>query len=192
MKFLLIEIMLTVMIAITFALQWRAYIVYRKSKIQVEFANIGEGTRESGHWPAFFDAGGAAANAAALAAAIAANANGGGRYLLYKKTTDGDHITVCGLNDVSVGIGQDSYDANNTDVPINVALHGAAPGTQRVVTDGTITDGIPIKAGATGFATAATTGDAGIFGRAFFGTDTTANAGDIITCVTCVPSKMAF
>jgi hypothetical protein len=158
------------------------------ARAKTQFANVGEGTRESGHDSLIFDAGGATANAAALAA----NTTSKGRYLLYKKSTDADHITVCGLNDVSVGICQDAYDANNADVPVNVALHGCAPGTQRVVTDGTITDGIPIKAGANGQATAATTGDAGIFGRAYLRVDTTANAGDVITCVTEVPSKMSF
>ena len=87
-----------------------------------------------------------------------------GRFLVAKKSTDGDHWTTYhATNDVSIGVAQDVYDPNNTDVPINIRLH-AAPGTGRVQTDGTITDGVPSKAGALGQATAATTGDAGIFG----------------------------
>lgn len=182
--------MKTVIISITVALM-AALAVYRKlsrRKPSVGFANVGEGTYETGIKSFLFDTGGATANAAALAA----NTTSQGRFLLYKNTTDGDHLTVCGLNDVSIGIGQDAYDAVNFDVPINVALHGAGQATRKVVTDGTITNGLPVKAGATGQTTAATTGDAGIFGRAVIGTDTTAAAGDIITVVTMVPMKYAF
>jgi hypothetical protein len=145
---------------------------------RVNFANIGEGTRETGHIALLGDT----ANAPQTS----------NRFLLVKKSTDADHYTTTTTNDVSIGINQDVYDAANTDMPNNIALHGAAPGTQRVVTDGTITDGLPVKCGTLGQATAATTGDAGIFGRACFGSDTTGAAGDIITVITDVPSKMAF
>jgi hypothetical protein len=178
MKFTLIDILLT--ICIVGLIADRLFVRFFKRK--AEFANVGEGTRETGHL--------------ALLGDTTANSGAGplttNRFLLVKKSTDADHYNTCSLNDVSIGIAQDVYDPNNTDVPINIALHGASSGTQCVVTDGTITDGLPVKAGANGQATAATTGDAGIFGRACFGTDTTSAAGDIITVVTEVPMKFAF
>ena len=156
-----------------------AYAAWRRSrKSRVEFANIGEGTRESGHASLLYDT-----NASPVT---------GTRYLLIKASTDADHMTTCGAGDVPLGIAQDAFDANNTDVPINVAILGAAKGTQRVVTDGSIASGNYVKTGANGQATVATTGLAGIFGVAYFGTDTSANAGDIITVITTLPSKLAF
>jgi hypothetical protein len=143
-----------------------------------EFANIGEGTRESGHLSLLGDTGTPPQTTS--------------RFLLVKFSTDGDHFTTCGAGDVPLGINQDVYDPNNTDVPNNIALLGAAHGTQRVVTDGTIANGNYVKTGANGQATVATTGVAGIFGMAVFGTDTTAAAGDTITVVTSFPSKYAF
>ena len=184
MKFTLIEVMLVIAIISFIA----GMLVHRARKRKASFANIGEGTRETGHWSGLWDA----TTASTLATVLTTNAVSGGRFLLVKKSTDGDHITTCTTNDVSIGICQDAYDANNTDVLVNVALHGAAPGTQRVVTDGTITDGLPVKCGTSGQATAATTGDAGIFGRAFMGTDETGNANDVITVVTDVPFKASF
>jgi hypothetical protein len=152
------------------------------ARAQVHFANIGEGTRESGHISLLGDA--------------TSNSGAGplttSRYLLVKFSTDGNHFTNCGSGDTPLGIAQDVWDANNTDVPVNIAICGAAPGTQRVVTDGTVTNGAPVMCGANGQATLATTGSAGIFGRACFSSDTTANAGDIITVVTCPPFKYAF
>ena len=147
-------------------------------KPRTEFANIGEGTFDTGKRSFILDAAGAQA---------------GTRYLLHKiSATDGDHATICGLNDIPIGVCQDAYDANNTDVPVEIALFGVCPGTLRVVTDGTLANGDYAKAGATGQATKATTGDAGIFGRALFGSDTTSAAGDVLTFMHTVPSKLAF
>jgi hypothetical protein len=158
-----------------------------RRKLRAHFANVGEGTRETGHTSYLWDSGGATANAAALAAA----ATSAGRFLLVKNTTDGDHITVCGALDTPVAICEDAYDVNNSDVPVSCSILGAGR-TVRVVTDGTIANGNPVTTGATGFATAATTGQAGIFGRANFGSDTTSAAGDVITVITTVPFKYAF
>jgi hypothetical protein len=157
----------------------------RARKPKTEFANIGEGTRETGYLPLLGDT----ANAPLTGLTTTPTTNG--RFLVAKKSTDGDHFTTCTTNDVSIGVAQDVYDPNNTDVPINIRLH-TAPGTGRVQTDGTITDGVPIKAGALGQATAASTGDAGIFGRAIIGTDETSNAGDVITYVGATPFKYSF
>jgi hypothetical protein len=149
-----------------------------KNSHRADFANIGEGSRDSGHLSLLGDT-----NTPPQTTS---------RFLLVKFSTDGDHFTTCGAGDVPLGINQDVYDPNNTDVPNNIALLGGAHGTQRVVTDGTIANGNYVKTGANGQATVATTGVAGIFGMAVFGSDTTASAGDIITVVTSFPSKYAF
>ena len=146
--------------------------------LSVEFANIGEGTRETGHATLFGDTNNPPQTTS--------------RFLLVKTSTDGDHYTTCTTNDMPLGINQDVYDPNNTDVPNSIAILGAARGTQRVVTDGSISSGDHVKCGANGQATKATTGDAGIFGTAIFGTDTTNAAGDVITATTTVPFKYSF
>ena len=64
--------------------------------------------------------------------------------------------------------------------------------TQRIVTDGTIANGDHVKCGTLGQATKATTGDAGIFGTAYFSSETSSAAGDIITVTTTVPFKYSF
>ena len=143
-----------------------------------EFANIGEGTRETGHASLLGDTNNAPQTTS--------------RYLLVKTSTDADHFTTCTTNDVPLGINQDVYDANNADVTNSIAILGAAPGTQRVVTDGSIASGDHVKCGALGQATKAASGDAGIFGTAIFGSDTTNAAGDVITVTTTVPFKYAF
>ena len=145
---------------------------------RVEFANIGEGTRETGHASLLGDTNNAPQTTS--------------RFLLVKTSTDADHFTTTTTNDVPLGINQDVYDPNNTDVPNSIVILGAARGTQRVVTDGTIANGDHVKCGANGQATKATTGDAGIFGTAYFGSDTTNAAGDIITVSTTVPFKYSF
>lgn len=137
----------------------------------VMFANIGEGTFETGVRSYLPDAATAS------------------RYLIYKIGSDADHVAVAGLNDVSIGVSNDQADVG---VPIAIQLFGAKPGLLRVVTDGTIANGNYVKAGANGQATLAASGDAGIFGKALFGTDTSANAGDVISIVHDLPSKVAF
>ena len=137
----------------------------------VMFANIGEGTFEHG------------------VKTYVADAATSGRYLLYKTGTDADHVAIAGLNDVTLGVSNDQAEAG---MPIAIHLFGGAKGTLRVQTDGTIANGDYIKSGAAGQATKATTGDAGIFGKAVIGTDASSAAGDTITFVHTVPSKLAF
>lgn len=138
---------------------------------RVMFANIGEGTFESG------------------VRSYTPDAATTSRYLIYKIGTDADHVAVAGLNDVAIGVSNDQADAG---VPIAIQLFGAKPGMLRVQTDGTIANGDYVKSGAAGQATKATTADAGIFGKALFGTDTSSAAGDVISIVHDFPSKVAF
>jgi hypothetical protein len=147
------------------------------ASVRAEFANIGEGDFGHGRRSMLVDTGTAVLTS---------------RYLLYKIGSDADHVTTCGLNDVAIGQSDDVGDANNADVPIAINLFGVCPGTLRVITDGTFANGDYVKAGASGQATKATTGDPGVFGRALFGTDTSANAGDTVTVVHDVPSKVSF
>lgn len=137
------------------------------------FANIGDGDFDTGK------------------RSYTPDASANGRYLIYKVGSDADHCALAGLNDVAIGVSYDQADITNLE-PITIRLFGACPGTMRVQTDGTIANLAYVKAGANGQATAAASGDAGIFGRALFGTDTTSNAGDVITVVHAVPSKVSF
>jgi len=114
-----------------------------------------------------------------------------GRYLIYKIGSDADHVTLVGLNDVAIGVSYDQADTTNGQ-PLAIRLFGVTPGTLRVQTDGTIANGNYVKAGANGQATLAVSNDPGIIGKALFGTDTSANAGDVITIVHDVPSKVQF
>ncbi|MEI8288780.1 MAG: hypothetical protein WCH99_04860 [Verrucomicrobiota bacterium] len=143
----------------------------RMPRGSVMFANIGEGTFEGG------------------VKTYIADAATGGRYLIYKIGTDTDHVAVAGLNDVSIGCSNDQAEAG---MPIAIQLFGCKPGMLRVQTDGTIANGDYVKSGAAGQATKAASGDAGILGKALFGTDTSSAAGDTITIVHDVPSKMSF
>jgi hypothetical protein len=145
---------------------------------RVLFANIGEGAWDNGKASFLYDT-----NASPVT---------GTRFLLVKKGATANVITTTTTNDVPVGIATDAFDANNTDVPISVNVLGGTPGLLRVVTDGTIADGNYVKCGTLGQATLATTGDAGIFGIARFGTDTTSAAGDVITVATSMPAKYSF
>lgn len=138
----------------------------------VQFCNIGEGTRAHGRKTYLCDAVTTA------------------RYLLYKVGSDGDHVAVCGANDVPLGSSDDMCE--DVTIPITVNLFGAVEGTMRVTTDGTIANGDYVMTGANGQVTKATTGLAGICGRAVIGTDATAAAGDVITIVPVLPSKLAF
>lgn len=186
MKFTLIEILKVVAIIGFLAALLLPPFINRRRKAQ--FANVGEGVRDNGKDSLLWDT----TTASTLATVLAANSASGGRFLLVKKSTDGDHITTCTTGDVSVGICEDSYDANNTDVPVNVAVHGGAPGIRRVVTDGTVTDGVPVKPGTSGQCTPSTTADAGTFGRAYIRSDETSAAGDVINVITVPPFKYAF
>lgn len=111
------------------------------------------------------------------------------RYLIYKIGTDADHVALAGAGDVPVGQSDDSADVG---IPIAINLFGSKAGTLRVVTDGTIANGDYVKTAANGTCTKASTTDAGQFGKALFGTDCSSAAGDVITVVTDVPSKVSF
>jgi len=137
----------------------------------IQFANIGEGTQEHG------------------VKTFLADAATTGRYLLYKAGSDADHCAIAGLNDVCLGPSDDQAEAG---LPIAINLLGVKPGLIRVQTDGTIANGNPVKSGAAGQATKATTGDAGIFGIALIGTDASSAAGDTIVVQHSVPMKYSF
>jgi hypothetical protein len=172
------KIAIIALVALAAAFATRTWLKLRR---RVTFANTGEGTFDTGHRAMFYDT----ANVPVLTS----------RYLLVKKTATGpQYVTTTGLNDVPYGIAQDQFDANNTDVPTNVAVLGAAAGTQRVVTDGTAADGNYIKCGANGQCTLATTGDPGIFGILDLTPDelATTTSGSVVTCRTSLPSKYSF
>jgi len=137
----------------------------------VQFANIGEGTFATGHKTCLPDAVTSA------------------RYLLYKTGSDADHVTLTGAGDTPLGPSDDMV--VDTTIPITINLLGAAPGTLRVVTDGTVTNGAWVQAGANGQVTAGVTGNV-VFGKAVIGTDTTSAASDVISIIPIVPGKHPF
>jgi hypothetical protein len=139
---------------------------------RAEFANIGEGTYVEGQKSYLPDA------------------SATSRYLLYKQGSDADHCAVTGAGDVPLGSSDDQADATNL-VPITLNLFGAVRGTVRVVTDGTVNNGTKVTTGANGQVTAATSGNLS-FGVAVITTDASANAGDVITMIPCLPLKYAF
>ena len=139
----------------------------------VQFANIGEGTFEHGLKSYIPDSGTAA------------------RYLMYKIGSTADNCVVCGAGDTPLGSSDDLADANNLDLPITIKLFGSIHGTTRVVTDGTVANGNYVKCAANGQVTVANNGDV-VIGKAIFGSDTSANAGDPITVVPILPGKHPF
>jgi hypothetical protein len=136
----------------------------------VQFANIGEGTSRHG------------------AKSYTPDAATTSRYLCYKIGTDGDHVAITGAGDTPLGQSDDQADAG---IPIGINLFGVVPGTLRVVTDGTISNGQHVKCGATGKVTVAATTDRS-FGIAIIGTDQTSADGDVITIIHCVPHLYVF
>ncbi len=169
--------MITNLIIIALLALIATLLIIGRARMQTHFANVGEGDFTHGRKSYLVDTGTAVLTS---------------RYLIYKIGSDNDHVTTCGAGDVPIGQSDDQGDSSNSDVPISVNLFGVCPGTLRVVTDGTISNGDYVKTAANGQATKAATGDAGQFGKALFGTDTTANAGDVITVVHDVPSKVSF
>lgn len=134
------------------------------------FANIGEGTASRGVKSYTPDAATTA------------------RYLCYKIGTDGDHSAITGAGDVPLGQSDDQADSG---VPIALSLFGVAPGTLRVVSDGTIANGDHVKCGATGKVTKASSTDVS-FGIALIGSDGSSADGDAISIIHCVPHKYVF
>lgn len=139
----------------------------------VQFANIGEGDYEHGLMPLLPDAATTA------------------RYLMYKQGSDADHCALCGAGDDPLGPSDDQAATGYLDVPIAIKLLGAIKGTTRVVTDGTIANKDYVKCAANGQVTKATTGDLS-FGRAVIRTDMSSAAGDVITIIPTLPSKLSF
>src|SRR5690348_13823183 len=105
------------------------------ASVRTEFCNIGEGTSDTG------------------VKSYLPDATTSARYLLYKIGTDGDHCAITGAGDTPLGSSDDQADSTTTPIAIN--LFGAVRGTVRVVTDGTISNGNRVKAGATGKVTVA-------------------------------------
>lgn len=146
----------------------------------VEFANIAEGSHQDGvksFTPNVGDAGTTE------------------RYLLYKKGTDADHITVASAGDIPLGVADDLIDVNNLDIPIAVKLLGAVRGTVRVVSDGTLTDGCKVTTANSGRAAATTTTNL-VIGICIIGTDQsaagTSAAGDVCEMIPQLPTKSPF
>lgn len=169
--------LIVALVAVAFALIAWARAAFQNAKKQsrlngVQFANIGEGTFERG------------------VKSYLPDATTSSRYLIYKIGTDADHVAVAGAGDTPIGQSDDQ--ADDVTVPIAIALFGLGTGMLRVITDGTIANGDYVKTGASGKATKASNGDAGCFGRAIFGTDTSSANGDVITVVHDVPMKFAF
>jgi hypothetical protein len=142
----------------------------RRLRCGVQFANIAEGTHDTGVKPFLPDAATTS------------------RYLLYKIGSDGDHVAVTAAGDVPLGNSDDQADA---DVPIAINLLGVKPGTLRVVTDGTVANGEHVKCGASGKVTQAATTDVS-FGIATIGSDQSVADGDVIEIIHCVPHKYVF
>ena len=111
------------------------------------------------------------------------------RWLLYMRGSDTNHCTVATAGASPLGPSDDQ--ADESDIPITINLLGAVKGTVRVITDGTINDGSYVKCGASGVATAATTGDVS-FGIAVIPTDCTKASGDTITIIPMAPAKYQF
>jgi hypothetical protein len=137
----------------------------------IQFVNIGEGTYENGRKSFLPDV-------------VTTQ-----RYLLYMRGSDTNHCTVATAGASPLGPSDDQADEN--DIPITINLLGAIKGTVRVVTDGTINDGSYVKCGASGVATAASTGDVS-FGIAVIPTDCSKASGDVITIIPALPAKYSF
>lgn len=134
---------------------------------QVQFANIGEGTADRGFKSYFGDA------------AIA-------RYNLVKQGSDDFHVATSAANtDIPLGVTTDSADATALDVPVTVAVFGAAAGTLRVVLGGTVAAGDFLQSNGDGTALKlkATTGSWYKIGRALIA----GVAGDTIEFSPCMP-----
>lgn len=142
----------------------------RQPQNRVMFANIGEGSFETG------------------TKTYVADAATASRYLCYKTGTDADHCAVCGAGDTPLGQSNDQAEAG---LPIAISLFGLKPGTLRVVTDGTIANGDHVKCGAAGVVTKASSTDRS-FGIALIGTDASSASGDVITIQHCVPHLYVF
>lgn len=133
----------------------------------VQFANIAEGTSDTGNKPYIPDA------------AIS-------RYNLVKQGSDDVHVAVSAANtDIPLGVTTDSCDASNLDLPINVAVFGAASGTKRIALGGTVAAGDFLQSNGDGTAIKlkTTTGSWYKIGRALMA----GVSGDTIEFAPCMP-----
>ena len=139
---------------------------------QAQFANIGDGTFDSGIKSYLPDA----------ATSY--------RYLCYKVGSTADNVALAGAGDTPLGASDDQAEVG---MPIAINLFGAVRGTVRVVTDGTATNGSPLKCAANGqVALATTSGTDIVIGRAIIPTETTKAAGDVISMIPIMPGKHPF
>ena len=162
--------------AFLFALKWRDPLRSIRSAGRPEFVNIGEATHEHGE-------------ITLLPTAVATS-----RYLLWTRTAGTMNCVLATLNSTPLGCSDDYPDnASYLTQGIAVKIFGAVRGTTRVITDGTCTDGNPVKAGASGQATFWSSGPDGgnnpAIGIALIGPDSTANAGDAIEILPICPTK---
>jgi len=118
----------------------------RPRSASVQFANIAEGTHDTGNLPKLADA--------ALAT----------RYLIVKHGTDADHVAIAtAASDALLGVCTD--EASAAEDPVNVFVIGAGKGTQLVTLGGVVAlDGL-ITADSAGKGVAASSGNK-IIGKA--------------------------
>ena len=142
------------------------------------FANIGEGTHENG------------------VKAYVSDAGTTSRYLFYEPGSTADNCVVAAGANEPLGVSDDLADANNLDVPIAINLLGAIRGTQRAISDGSVTNGkrIAVKKDGSGKATVPGTG-AGSFwvvGKALIPTDAVVGNGDAFEFIPFQPQQVTY
>lgn len=144
----------------------------------VLFANIAEGTHEHGVKSYIPDAGATS------------------RYLFYEIGSTADNCRIAAGVNEPLGVSEDQADANNLDLPIAIKLLNASKGTQRAISDGTVTNGtrICVLKDGTGRATCPA-GGAGTFwmvGRAIIPSDAVVVAGDPFEFIPYQPVSTAY
>ena len=149
----------------------------------VQFCNVGEGTHELGIKSYLGDAATTS------------------RYLFYEQgVTSNDYVKVAAGTNEPLGHSDDLVDASAPDIAISVKLLGCVKGTQRAISDGTVTNNtrICVIKDGTGRATCPA-GGAGTFwivGKAIVPTDNDAGgpvaAGDTFEFVPCFPVSKAY
>ena len=144
-----------------------------------QFANIGEGTRETGVMTLVPDVGQTLSS----------------RYLMWTQVgaSNADHCVVCGAGVIPLGPSDDAIDPNDLSMPIAIKILGAVRGTVRVVTDGTAVNGSKLTTAANGQVTATTTTNL-VVGVALIRPDDLdfATAGAVIEMIPVLPMKSPF
>lgn len=131
-----------------------------------EFANIGEGTYQTGNMSRLADA--------ALAT----------RHLCVKVGSDVNHVAVAAAADIALGVSNDAAEA--AEDPVNVQILGRADGTILMTASGAIALGAMVVTDASGKIRTlpASTGTYYIIGRAL---EAAAADGDVINVAHCFP-----